>query len=292
MVLVRRQRAKKQKWLVANSDSATWEEKMKFICLGYSDEKLWDAMSETERETMIEECFAYDDVLRRGGHWTGVGEALQTSRAAKTLRSKDGKVLVTDGPYAETKEQLGGLGLIEARDLEHAIELMSKHPGIRFGPFEIRPIDGELTERCQTATSGADAPSAGIKFVCLGYGFENASNAMTQSELDALIDECMEYDAVLRKYGESLGGIALQSVSTSKTLRSKSGKVLVTDGPYAETKEQLGGVAIHKFTTIDRAVEAWSKHPWLRFGAVLELRPADEEFNARIAAREAVVTGH
>src|SRR6516164_5042270 len=103
---------------------------MKFICLGYSDEKLWDGMSQSEREAMIEECIAYDDELRRGRHWTGVGEALQISRAAKTLRSKGGKVVITDGPYAETKEQIGGFGVIEARDMEHAVELMSKHPGL------------------------------------------------------------------------------------------------------------------------------------------------------------------
>ncbi len=265
---------------------------MKFVCLGYSDEKLWDAMSENEREAMIEECFAYDDVLRRGGHWTGVGEALQSSRAAKTLRSQGGKVAVTDGPYAETKEQLGGLGVIEARDMEHAVELMSKHPGIQFGPFEIRPIDGELTERCQPATGDSDASSEGIKFVCLGYGFESVWNDMSPSERDSSIEECMAYDEVLRKYGVSLGGVALQSVRTAKTLRSKGGKVLVTDGPYAETKEQLGGVAIHKFTDIDRAVEAWTNHPCLRVGGVLEIRPVDEEFNARIAAREALVARH
>ena len=265
---------------------------MKFICLGYSDEKLWDAMSDSEREAMIEECFAYDDTLRRGGHWTGVGEALQSSRAAKTLRSKGGKVIVTDGPYAETKEQLGGLGVIEARDLDHAVELMANHPAIRFGPIEIRPIDGELTERCQPKTDDSNAQAEGLKFVCMAYGDENVWNALSKSEREAQIEECMAYDAVLRKYGLSLGGVALQGVRTAKTLRSKGGKVLVTDGPYAETKEQLGGVAINRFTDIDRAIEAWLKHPCLRAGDVLEIRPADEEFNARIAARDALVERH
>jgi len=262
---------------------------MKFACLGYADEKLWNAMTSEEREAMIEECFAYDDVLRRGGHWTGVGEALQISRAAKTLRSKGGKVIVTDGPYAETKEQIGGLGVIEARDMEHAVELMSKHPGLQFGPFEIRPIDGDVTERFQPQPGDSGPSSEGVKFVCLGYGFENTSKATSPSELEALIEECIAYDAVLRKYGVSLGGIALQSVRTAKTLRSSGGKVLITDGPYAETKEQLGGVAINIFADIDRAVEAWSNHPCLRKGHVLEIRPADAEFNARVAAREALV---
>jgi len=100
------------------------EEPMRFICLGYMEEKKWDAVPQSERDAMMEECFAYDDVLRKNGHWIG-GEALQSVRAAKTLRWKGGKVLVTDGPFAETKEQLGGLGLLEATDMNHAIELMS-----------------------------------------------------------------------------------------------------------------------------------------------------------------------
>ena len=182
--------------------------------------------------------------------------------------------------------------MIEARDMEHAVELMSKHPGLQFGPFEIRPIDEDVTERFQPHAGDSGPSSEGVKFVCLGYGFENTSKATSPSELEALIEECMAYDAVLRKYGVSLGGIALQSVRTAKTLRSRGGKVLITDGPYAETKEQLGGAAINKFTDIDRAVEAWSNHPCLRVGDVLEIRPADEDFNARIAAREALSARH
>jgi hypothetical protein len=102
----------------------------------------------------------------------------------------------------------------------------------------------------------------------------------------------MAYDKVLGKYGQSVGGVALQGVCTAKTLRSKGGKVLVTDGPYAETKEQLGGVAMHTFRVIAQAIEAWSEHPCLRVGDVLEIRPADEGVNARIAARGALVKRH
>ena len=112
---------------------------MKFICLGYIEEKKLE-MPESEMNAMMDECFAYDDLLRKNGHFAG-GEALQGPRNAKTLRWEDGKVIVTDGPYAETKEQLGGILLLEARDLEHAIQLMSKHPGVRMGPFEIRPAE-------------------------------------------------------------------------------------------------------------------------------------------------------
>jgi hypothetical protein len=117
---------------------------MKYICLGYYDEKQWETMSESERNAMIDTCFAYDDVLRKNGHFVG-GEALQSARNATTLRWKNGKVFSTDGPYAETKEHLGGLLVLEARDLNHAIQLMSKRPGVKAGPFEIRPAE-DLTD--------------------------------------------------------------------------------------------------------------------------------------------------
>jgi hypothetical protein len=111
---------------------------MKYICLGYVDEKNWEKMSESEFNAMADECFAYDDVLRKNGHFLG-GEALQSPRNGVSLRWNDGKVLVTDGPFAETKEQLGGILILEARDLAHAVQLMSKHPGVKVGPWEIRP---------------------------------------------------------------------------------------------------------------------------------------------------------
>jgi hypothetical protein len=116
---------------------------MKFICLGYMEESKWDEMPERDRTALMDRCFAYDDELRRGGHFLG-GEALQSIRNAATLRYRQGKVAITDGPYAEIKEQLGGFLVLEARDLNHAIQLMSRHPGVRCGPFEIRPVDEEI----------------------------------------------------------------------------------------------------------------------------------------------------
>jgi hypothetical protein len=101
-------------------------------------------MAESEQHAFLDECFAYDDLLRKNRHIVD-GEALQSSRNTVTLRWNNGKVSITDGPYAETKEQLGGFGVLEATDLSHAIQLMSKHPGVKAGPCEIRPAE-DLTE--------------------------------------------------------------------------------------------------------------------------------------------------
>jgi hypothetical protein len=111
---------------------------MKFICLGYIEPGKFETMPDAERNAAIDACFAYDDELRRKGHFAG-GDGLMPPGMAVTLRDRNGKVSATDGPYAETKEQIGGILILEARDIRHAVELMSKHPGVQMGPFEIRP---------------------------------------------------------------------------------------------------------------------------------------------------------
>ena len=112
---------------------------MKYICFGYYDKSKFDGMTENERNAMFDTCFTYDDHLRTHGHWGG-GEALQGAETALTLSSKNGKMVTTDGPYAETKEQLGGILVLEARDMNHAVQLIGQHPALRYGNiFEIRP---------------------------------------------------------------------------------------------------------------------------------------------------------
>ena len=129
---------------------------MKYVCLGYIDHARFDALPESERHALIDRCFAYDDELRRRGHFVG-GEALQAARNAATLRFRDDAVTVTDGPFAETKEQLGGILFLEARDLNEAIQIMSQHPGVRIGPFEIRPAEdlGDMIRSSETRRAKA-----------------------------------------------------------------------------------------------------------------------------------------
>jgi len=110
---------------------------MQFICLGYFDEIQFNALPEGERQSFMKECLAYDQELMERGHYAG-GHALDRPSNAVTVRWKN----VTDGPYTETKEQLGGILVLEARDLNEAIALMSKHPGVKAGGFEIRATEG------------------------------------------------------------------------------------------------------------------------------------------------------
>ena len=118
---------------------------MKYICLGYYEPAKHASMTEDERNAMFDECFEYDDYLRANGHFVG-GEALQPQETALTLHWKDGKAATTDGPYAETKEQIGGILFLEARDMNHAVQLIGQHPALTFGTiFEIRPV-GDMSE--------------------------------------------------------------------------------------------------------------------------------------------------
>lgn len=112
---------------------------MKYICLGYIEDKYFGQLSENEQQAFMDACFVYDEELQRNGHMIG-GEALQPVNTATTVRHRNGKLQITDGPFAETKEYLGGIMILEARDLNEAISLMSKHPSLKMGgTFEIRP---------------------------------------------------------------------------------------------------------------------------------------------------------
>jgi hypothetical protein len=113
---------------------------MKYICLGYLEPGKFEGMTEDERHATFDDCFEYNDHLRANGHLVAEGP-LQPPETALTLYWKNGKVATTDGPYAETKEQLGGIQILEARDLNHAVQLVSQQPGLsmdldrlRYGP--------------------------------------------------------------------------------------------------------------------------------------------------------------
>jgi hypothetical protein len=112
---------------------------MKYLCLVYSDENELDAMPESEFEVFAGEHLVVDEDLRKSGHLV-VSEALQPVHTAATVRIRNGRLSTTDGPFAETKEQLGGFYLIDASDLNEAIQVASKIPSARVGSIEVRPV--------------------------------------------------------------------------------------------------------------------------------------------------------
>jgi hypothetical protein len=112
---------------------------MKFMFMIYHDENVLDALPEGEMQTLVDSALDYSEELRQSGHYI-VSDALQRARTARTIRVGSGKIATTDGPFAETKEQLGGFYLIEAANLDEALQLAAKIPPARVGSIEVRPI--------------------------------------------------------------------------------------------------------------------------------------------------------
>ena len=112
---------------------------MKFMFLIYHDEKTLDALPDGEMQALVDAALGYDEELRRSGHYL-VSNALQRARTGRTVRVRGGKATTTDGPFAETKEQLGGFFLIEARDMDEACAIASRFPPARLGTIEVRPV--------------------------------------------------------------------------------------------------------------------------------------------------------
>jgi hypothetical protein len=118
---------------------AIQEEAMQYLCLIYQDEKEWQKLTPAESVRITGEFFAYTESIKKSGHYAG-GNALQPTHTATTVRVRQGKSATTDGPFAETKEQLGGYYLLKARDLNEAIQLAARIPGARLGSVEVRPV--------------------------------------------------------------------------------------------------------------------------------------------------------
>ena len=113
---------------------------MRYLCLIYDEEKKLGAMPKSESDAFMGEYFAFTEDIKKSGHYLG-GEALQANPTATTVRVQDGKPIITDGPFVEAKEALGGFYLIEARDLDEALELAAQCPGATYGgAIEVRPV--------------------------------------------------------------------------------------------------------------------------------------------------------
>jgi hypothetical protein len=119
---------------------------MKYLCLAYYDVKKFDALSQAELDALVSQCPAYDNTLRQSGHLV-IQASLGPLQATTTVRPRNGKPSITDGPFTETKEQVGGFFIIEARDQSEAIRVASNHPAAHLGEhvgwgIEVRPIEG------------------------------------------------------------------------------------------------------------------------------------------------------
>ncbi|HXW80333.1 MAG TPA: YciI family protein [Acidimicrobiales bacterium] len=204
-----------------------------------------------------------EEVVRRGVDLHG--SRLRPTSDATTVRVRKGELLVSDGPFAETKEQVAGYDVVECASAEEAIGWASKHPTAIIGAIEVRPL-------CSTPRPAPlPAPKEGkmryVLFVCLGQDFE--IGPQDEAEIGPATGRWAEE---MDGRGVRLFGSQLEGVDKARTVRLKGEQLLVTDGPFAETKEQIAGFDILECNDLDEALEVAAKHPMAKFG-MLELRP-------------------
>lgn len=133
-----------------------WRSIIKYLCLAYQNEQELSSLSKCEYDALIAETIAYLDELRRTGHYVS-SNALEFVETATSIRVREGRLFLTEGPFVETKEQVGGYILIEARDLNDAIRIASRFPPVRMGGIEVRPVkDHEAEARKREQSNGVE----------------------------------------------------------------------------------------------------------------------------------------
>jgi hypothetical protein len=195
------------------------------------------------------------------------GGPLQPVREAATVRIRDGEVLVSDGPFAETKEQIAGYDVIECSSLDEAVEVASKHPVARFGAVEVRPFNVVGWWRSQERRR----PEY-LMIHCLDETAEVSPADDCGVAGSPAARQMQAWDAETEAGGVKLAGGRLRSASTARTVRVREEQVLVSDGPFAETKEQVAGLNLLSCASLADAIQIASRHPTTRTGTI-ELRP-------------------
>jgi hypothetical protein len=199
------------------------------------------------------------------------GQPLRPVREAAVVRVRDNQVLISDGPFAETKEQIAGYDVIECSSLAEAIEVAAKHPVARFGAIEVRPFNPGGWWRSAVRRGPGDGPEyLMVHHVDESATLDPADGCDVPGSAAARAQQAWDDETYAR--GVKLVGGRLQSASTARTVRVRDGEMLVTDGPFAETKEQVAGLNILTCPSLAEAVKIASQHPTAWFGT-LELRP-------------------
>ena len=240
---------------------------MKYMLLIYGTE---GCMTEDERQACMVESLAICDELASRGKFIDASP-LEPVKTATTVRVRNGQALITDGPFAETTEQLGGFYMLDLADLDEAIAVATRLPPVKKGTVEIRPVlvlDG-LPPARPVSTA---AESALIPFMFLCYDDEAAWRAAGPEIHRAAMAEAAGICRRLNEAGHFLSASPLHPAETATCVRVRDGKRVITDGPFAETHEVLGGYYLILADSRESALKVASQHPGARVGSV-EVRP-------------------
>jgi hypothetical protein len=190
------------------------------------------------------------------------GARLRPTADATTIKIRDGELVITDGPYAETKEQIAGYDVLECASLDEAVRWASRHPHSWLGSVEVRALPD--------SAPGAPLPEPGegkvryMMLVCTDPAVDPREFARIEP-VDPWVDE-------MNGRGIRLYGSELEPPGSARTVRVRDSRAIVTDGPFAETKEQIAGFDVLECADLDEAIEVASRHPMARLG-MLEVRP-------------------
>jgi hypothetical protein len=241
---------------------------MKYMFLMYGPESRWTA---EERKDCMVESLRICDELAGAGKFIATAP-LQSVTTAATVRMRDGRPLITDGPFAETTEQLGGFFLLDLADLDEAIAVATRLPPVSKGTAEIRPLlalDGLPPAR--PIAAGASDPTL-TAFMLLCYDDEAAWQAAGTTARQEAMAEAAALARELSAAGKYLRASPLHPAATATCVRVREKKRLIADGPFAETHEVLGGFYLILADSRAAALQVAAMHPGLRHGAV-EVRP-------------------
>jgi hypothetical protein len=237
---------------------------MNYMYLIYLNEEEWNWLPAAERQR----CMAQGDWMvnrwKEQGKYRG-GAPLHSATTATTIRFRDGKYVVSDGPFAETKEQLAGYMLVSAANRDEALAMWMDGNSGSPGTIEVR----ELAEFPQA--DGAVEP--GLKqYMLLCYHSEARWETLSEAEQMRMYEDACVFAKETADKGKWIKGSPLQPTSEAKSVRGREGKLVVTDGPFAETKEQLAGFVLIQAENLDEAIALGKRFHAERVGAV-EVRP-------------------
>jgi hypothetical protein len=238
------------------------------MMLIYGAEGAW---TEDERRACMVESLGICDELAGQGKFIDASP-LQSVKTAASVRVRDGRTLVTDGPFAETTEQLGGYYMLDLADLDEAITVAARLPPAAKGTVEIRPLvalDGLPPERPLPIATGRGSRTP---FLLLCYDDEAAWEALGSEALAEARAEAAALARRLSDEGHYLSASPLHPGATATCVRVRDGRRVITDGPFAETHEILGGYYLVLAEDRAAALRIAAQHPGVRVGAV-EVRP-------------------
>ncbi|MBA4187308.1 MAG: hypothetical protein C0467_04735 [Planctomycetaceae bacterium] len=241
---------------------------MKYMLLIYGTECQW---TDEERKDCMNESLRICDELAAQGKFIATSP-LQPVTTAATVRVREGRPLITDGPFTETTEQLGGYFLLELADLDEAIAIASRLPPVTKGTVEIRPVFTlEGLPPARSLQAGSIGPNV-RPFLLLCYDDEAAWQEAGEAARREAMAKAASLCHRLSETGTYLRASPLHPAATATCVRVRNGKRQITDGPFAETHEVLGGFYLILAESREAALDVAAQHSGLERGAV-EVRP-------------------